>query len=210
MYVDTSTVRANGKTYTRHLLRQSYREHGKVKHCTIANLSKASPEEIEAIRLALRHKGDLRELGNVKQDVTLAQGLSVGAVWTLFEVARQLGIVDALGATRQGRLALWQTIARVIDQGSRLSAVRLAGAHAACDILNLEAFDEDDLYENLDWLCAHQSAIEDRLAQRRKPKTRPTRKGHTTCAKRQAASVPLRRDQQLSGGEAQRAGRLRV
>jgi hypothetical protein len=33
-----------------------------------------------------------------------------------------------------------------------LSAVRLAGSHAACDILGLEAFDEDDLYENLDWL----------------------------------------------------------
>ena len=163
MYVDTSTVTAHGTTYTRHLLRESYRENGKVKHRTIANLSRASPEEIEAIRLALRHKGNLQELGDVDQDVTLRQGLSVGAVWTLWEMAGQLGIVEALGATPQGRLALWQIIARVIDQGSRLSAVRLAGAHAACDILNLTAFDEDDLYANLDWLWVNPSAIEEEI-----------------------------------------------
>ena len=46
-------------------------------------------------------------------------------------VARELGIADALGHTRAGKLALWQIIARVIDQGSRLSAVRLATSHAA-------------------------------------------------------------------------------
>ena len=80
MYVDSSTVTANGRTYTRHLLRESYRDNGKVKHRTIANISKASPEEIYAIRLALRHKGDLQELGNLKADVTLGQGVSVGAV----------------------------------------------------------------------------------------------------------------------------------
>lgn len=41
--------------------------------------------------------------------------------------------------------------------------MRLAAHHAACDILDLEAFDEDDLYENLDWLCENQAAIEGRL-----------------------------------------------
>lgn len=177
MYVDSSNVTANGKTYTRHLLRESYRENGKVKHRTIANISKASSEEIDAIRLALRHKGDLQQLGNLKADVTLGQGVSVGAVWTVHETARQLGIVAALGSGRQGKLALWQIIARVIDQGSRLSAVRLAGGHAACDILNLSAFNEDDLYENLDWLCTKQATIEDRLARANKPNIEPARKG---------------------------------
>jgi hypothetical protein len=176
VYVDSSTVTANRRTYTRHLLRESYRENGKVKHRTIANISKASREEIDAIRLALRHKGDLQKLGSLKADVTLGQGVSVGAVWTVYETARQLGIVAALGSTRQGKLALWQTIARVIDQGSRLSAVRLAGHHAACDILNLGAFDEDDLYENLDWLCTNQAAIEDRLAGANKQGSKPARK----------------------------------
>ena len=82
-------------------------------------------------------------------------------------MARDLGISDALGHTLDGKLALWQVIARVIDQGSRLSAVRFATNHAACEILGLGAFNEDDLYANLDWLAEKQSAIEDRLFRRR-------------------------------------------
>ena len=50
MYVDISTIKHNGKSYTRYLLRQSYREQGKVKHRTLANLSSCSREEIDAIR----------------------------------------------------------------------------------------------------------------------------------------------------------------
>ena len=119
---------------------KSYREEGKVKHRTIANLSSCTPEEIEAIRLALAHKHHLSALVNLQDDLRLEQGLSVGAVWTVFSVAKQLGIVDALGSTRAGKLALWQVISRVIDQGSRLSGVRLAESHAVCDILNLTKF----------------------------------------------------------------------
>ena len=143
MYVDTSYSH-NGK-YVRHLLRESYREGGKVKHRTIANLSHCSPDEIAAIKLALKHKNDLGQLVAVTKEVTHKQGLSVGAVWLVYSLAKKLGIADALGHSRQGKLALWQVMARVIDQGSRLSAVRLARHHAACDVLNLEPFNEDDL-----------------------------------------------------------------
>jgi len=101
----------------------------------------------------------------------LKQGVSFGAVWTVYHIARRLGIEKALGTTREGKLALWQVIARVLDQGSRLSAVRLAMAHAACDVLGLGPFDEDALYENLDWLAGAQASIEDRLfAQRTQTK----------------------------------------
>jgi Transposase DDE domain len=165
MYVDISSLCRNGKTYTRYLLRECYREEGKVKHRTIANLSQCSPQEIEAVRLALRHKQELAALGSIKEAVQLHQGPSIGAVWLVYQVARQLGIEQALGPSRQGRLALWQVIARVIDQGSRLSAVRLATTHAACDVLGLERFDEEDLYGDLDWLSVHQAEIEDRLFQ---------------------------------------------
>jgi len=171
MYVDTSHITRGGKTYTRHLLRESYRANGKVLHRTIANLSQCSAAEIEAIRLALRHKQDLENLGTVQDAVTLKQGVSFGAVWTVYHVARRLGIDKALGTTREGKLALWQVMARVIDQGSRLSAVRLAMSHAACDVLGLDTFDEDALYENLDWLAGAQALVEDRLfAQRTKAK----------------------------------------
>jgi hypothetical protein len=171
MYIDTSHITRGGKTYTRHLLRESYRANGKVLHRTIANVSHCSAAEIEAMRLALRHKEDLEHLGTIQDAVTLKQGLSFGAVWTVYHVARRLGIDKALGTTRDGKLALWQVMARVIDQGSRLSAVRLAMSHAACDVLRVGTFDEDALYENLDWLAGAQAAVEDRLfAQRTKTK----------------------------------------
>ncbi len=163
MYVDSSTSRKGIKSYTRHLLRESYREGKKVKHRTIANLSHCSEEEIAAIRLALRHKKNLSELTVKEKSFSQKQGLSAGAVWLIYDIARQLGIVDAFGTTRHGKLGLWQVMARVIDQGSRLSAVRLAGFHAACDVLGLGKFDEDDLYDNLDWLCENQASIESRL-----------------------------------------------
>src|ERR671930_1380234 len=171
MYIDTSHITRAGKTYTRHLLRESYRAHGKVLHRTIANVSHCSAAEIAALRLALRHKEELEHLGTIQDAVMLKQSLSFGAVWTVYHVARRLGIEKALGTTRAGKLALWQVMARVIDQGSRLSAVRLAMSHAACDVLGLGTFDEDTLYENLDWLAAAQAAVEDRLfAQRTKTK----------------------------------------
>src|SRR5499425_103798 len=169
MYLDTSHITRGGKTYTRHLLRESYRANGKVLHRTIANVSHCSEAEIAAIRLALRHKDALEHLGTLQDAITLKQGVSFGAVWTVYHIARRLGIAKALGTTREGKLALWQVVARVLDQGSRLSAVRLALSHAACDVLGLDAFDEEALYKNLDWLAGAQATIEDRLfAQRTK------------------------------------------
>jgi hypothetical protein len=169
MYSDTSHIPRGGKTSTRHLLRESYRAHGKVLHRTIAHVSQCSEAEIEAMRLALRHKEALEHLGTIQDAIPLQQGPSFGAVWTVYHVARRLGIAQALGTTRAGKLALWQVIARGIDQGSRLSAVRLAMSHAACDVLGLGTFDEDALYENLAWLAGAQARIEDRLfAQRQK------------------------------------------
>ncbi|MFN3327187.1 MAG: transposase, partial [Bryobacteraceae bacterium] len=91
-------------------------------------------------------------------------GPSVGAVWALAETARRLGIHQALGSGFSAQLALWQVLARVLEQGSRLSAVRLAQVHAACDVLGIRrGFDENDLYDNLGWLSENQQQIEDRL-----------------------------------------------
>jgi transposase len=79
-------------------------------------------------------------------------------------MARRTGIAQSLGSGRQSDLALWQIIARLIDQGSRLSAVRLHQTHALAEALGLEkGFCEEDLYENLAWLADHQAEIEDRL-----------------------------------------------
>lgn len=163
MYIDTAKIRAkSGKIYERHLLRRCYRERGKIKHETIANLSHCSAEEIKAMKLALKHKSNLAELGERETRILLKKGKSIGAVWLLLAMAKRLGIQKALGNSNQGKLALWQIFSRIIEQGSRLSSTRLAERHAH-EILGLPSFNENDLYENLDWLAEHQSTIEDDL-----------------------------------------------
>jgi transposase len=166
MFIDSAVSVRQGKTYVRHLLRDSYREDGKVKHRTLANLSRCSEEEIAAIKLALKHKGNLANLGNIKELKTRL-GMRIGAVYCLRALAERIGLLKALGNTPEGKLAFWQVLARLIGQGSRLRAVRLAESHAACDVLGLEAFNEEHLYANLSWLSEEQEAIEKRLFRQR-------------------------------------------
>ena len=164
MHIVINKSQHGKKIYNSVLLRESYRENGKVKKRTIANLSACSDEEVAAIRLALQNKNNLENLINVDKDVAVEQGLSIGAVWVISQVAKLLGIVKALGSDDSGKLALWQVTARVLDQGSRLSAVRLARVHDVVNSVGIEKrFDEDDLYRNLAWLSDNQAKIEDRL-----------------------------------------------
>jgi transposase len=173
MYVDTAKIKRGSKTYTRNLLRTSYREDGKVKHKTVLNLSICSQEEITAIKLALKHKGKLTALASIK-DVKTILGKSIGAVWTMKVIAERVKVSKALGNSAEAKLALLQVIARVIDQGSRLSAVRFAKRHAVCEILGITKLDEDDLYENLAWLASKQENIEKKLFENRFPGKTPT------------------------------------
>jgi hypothetical protein len=151
-------------THVTYLLRESYREGGKVKNRTVANVSHLPPEEIEALRLALKLKGELPRLlagaAAGTDALGVRQGLSYGAVRVVQAVLARQGIAAALGDDEAGRLAQWQVLARVVAQGSRLSAVRLARAHAAGELVGSAAVDERRLYQNLDWLCQRQGRIE--------------------------------------------------
>ena len=174
MHIVENKSKSGKKIYRSILLRESYREEGKVRKRTIANLSNCTPQEIEAIKLALSHKDDLSALGTLSESVELQEGLSVGAVWSVYQVAKELGIEEALGKDFEGKLALWQVMARVIDQGSRLSAVRLAQVHAAGDVLDMKrGFDENNLYDNLAWLSENQAKIERKLFELRRGDKRP-------------------------------------
>lgn len=172
MYIDTAKTKRGDKIYTRNLLRTSYREKGKVKHKTLLNLSICSKEEIAAIKLALKHKGNLTTLSAIK-DVKTILGKSIGAVWTMKLLAERAQVSRALGNTLEAKLALLQVITRVIDQGSRLSAVRFSKRHAICEILGIKKLDEDDLYENLEWLALNQEDIEKKLFKNRFSDTTP-------------------------------------
>jgi transposase len=174
MYIVVNKSKHGKKIYSSILLCQSYREGKKVRRQTIANLSSCTSEEISAIRLALQHKDDLGALGSVKESVNIQEGLSVGAVWAVYQVARELGIEKALGSSFDGKLALWQIMSRVIDQGSRLSSTRLANLHASCETLGFQrGFDENNLYDNLKWLSEHQEKIEKSIFEFRRGNDKP-------------------------------------
>jgi len=116
MYLDIAYKKVSGRVYRRVLLRTSYREGNRVKHRTIANLSKCSDEEIKAIKLSLKHKKQLPKLeeqiekNNLTAFPQMTHVQSVGAVFLLFAVAKRLGIHTCLGNNRQGLLALWQIL----------------------------------------------------------------------------------------------------
>lgn len=173
MYLDICIYQRGEKTYRRVLLRESHRVGGKVVKRTVANIT-GWPEEVQAaIAMALdtgRDGGADRTLSEAfagQPGFSLRQGNSVGALYVLVQLAGELGLPAVLGDDRQGRLALWQVLARTQEQGSRLSAVRLAREQTVPELLGLQKFTEDDLYANLDWLATQQSAIEDRLFQTR-------------------------------------------
>jgi len=177
MHIHRVKSKQGNRVYEQILLRESYREPGAkrsaVKKRTLINLTKYSPEVVAAIELALKHKNDLSALTSIKE-VKLEQGLSVGGVFAVFAVAKRLGIQKALGTHQAGKLSLWQVIARVLSQGSRLSAVRLAKTFAACEVVGFaRGFCEDQLYENLTWLAENQQEIEKRLFTSRRGQVKP-------------------------------------
>ena len=149
----------NRKSRPTILLRESYREGGKVKTRTIANLTKWPPERIAAMERLCKGEFD----GWTGGDVT--SGEVFGGLFALKHLVDQVGITRVLGTAAEGRLALFLTLARIAHGGSRLSAVRWAGQHAVSDVLGIEGFDEDDLYAALDWLAGQQERIERELYQ---------------------------------------------
>lgn len=180
MFITRIKKRYKGKTYQTILLRESYREKvggkSRVLTKTLLNLSKYPKKQVDAMEFVLKHPEVLSGLDE-QNDILAPQvvvGRSVGAVWVVAKLAERLGITKALGRGRQAQLALWQIIARVIEQGSRLSAVRLHEVHALAEVVGLErGFNENNLYDNLAWLSEHQSTIEKRLFKARHGASKP-------------------------------------
>ena len=143
MYIDVGTKKVGDKVYPRYLIRESYWENGRSRQRTIANISDCPLEDINAMRLALKYKGNISDIIIDSGEIHTEQGLSVGAVFSLYKVAQELGIVKALGNTEKAKRALWMILARLIEPGSRMANVRLAQRHSAVDILNMNDFNED-------------------------------------------------------------------
>jgi transposase len=144
------------------LLRETFRQDGKVKNRTLANLTHWPAARLEALRRLLR--------GEFDQAADLSLGPQLGPVFGLLfvlkRIAEGLGISAVLGHSRLAKLGLFLVLARVAHQGSRLSAVRWAEDQAVEEVLGLGKFDEDDLYGALDDLAGRQERIEKALFRR--------------------------------------------
>jgi transposase len=176
MHIERVKSRQGKKVYEQILLRESYREPGAprsaVKKRTLLNLTSYAPKDIQAIEFALKHKNDLPKLRQLLAgQIEMKPGPSVGAVWVLWRLCQDMGLSKIIGRSRSARLALWLIMARLIDQGSRLSAARLAQEHAGPEILGVTDFDENDLYQAMDWLRRRQDKIENALFALRPPDT---------------------------------------
>jgi len=146
----------NRKSRPAILLRESYREGGKVCTRTIANLTNWAPERIVAMERLV--KGEFDDWSG-----EMTSGEIFGVLFALKQLADQVGITRVLGSAAESRLNLFLILARIAHGGSRLSAVRWAKQHTVADVLALEEFDEDDLYAALDWLASQQERIEREL-----------------------------------------------
>lgn len=165
MYIERiKTKTSTGKvSHVAILLRESFRVDGKVKKKTIANLTHVSPETLSAYELIIKHKNNLSVL-SMPEDIKTTVSKSIGAAFAISEVAKKLHIEEVLGQNQEGKLALYQIIARCLSQGSRLSSVRLNDVHNMTDVLGIDfSFTEDNLYENLKYLSEKQKTLEQNL-----------------------------------------------
>ena len=141
-----------------------------VVHETLANLSKLPADLIDLIERHCQGQPALSESassgpGGLAITADIHLGPCYGVLAALDGLAREMGLVPAVGEqTRLQRLALFLIYARLAHPGSRLSAARWSEGHAVKEILQVGAFDEDDLYAALEELEQRQASIEAALA----------------------------------------------
>jgi hypothetical protein len=164
MHVVTNTVRRGDREYSSVLLRRSYREGGKVRKQTLANLSHLPAELVELIRGYL-HGERYVELGEAFQT---ERSLPAGHVNAVLAMARKLELARLLdrSPSRERDLALTMICQRVLCPESKLATARALGRSTLASELGVEGADQDDLYLAMDWLADRQGGIEDRLARR--------------------------------------------
>ena len=152
------------RDYESRLLRRTYRDGGKVRHETLANLTKLPDHVVAAVEAAL--KGEALAAAHDTPAVTIARSLPHGHVAAVYAMARKLGIPALLGPAWPRDLALALIISRVAHPGSKLSTLAWWGDVTLGADLGIADATTDEIYAAMDWLQARQDAIETRLARR--------------------------------------------
>jgi hypothetical protein len=167
MYVATVPNRSSPPAI---LLRESYRENGKVMNRTLANLSDWPAEKVQSLRAVLR--GD-RLVPAGEGGFEIRRSLPHGHVVAALATARQVGLDDLLprrGTKRHRALAFGLIIARLLDPAAKLATARMldtaTASHSLGEVLDLGSVTARELYATLDWLVSEQAFIETVLARR--------------------------------------------
>jgi hypothetical protein len=167
MYVATVPNRSSPPAI---LLRESYRENGKVMNRTLANLSDWPAEKVQSLRAVLR--GD-RLVPAGEGGFEIRRSLPHGHVVAALATARQIGLDDLLprrGTKRHRALAFGLIIARLLDPAAKLATARMldtaTASHSLGEVLDLGSVTARELYATLDWLVSEQAFIETVLARR--------------------------------------------
>jgi hypothetical protein len=151
------------------LLRESYREGGKVKNRTLANLSRWPEHKVDALSRALKGLPPARGLSEAFE---ITRSLPHGHVAAVLGTAQRLGMPELIDATpsRNRDLVVAMLIAQVIGPGSKLAFARGLRAETATSslgqVLGVASCDEDDLYAAMDWALARKDSVENALAAR--------------------------------------------
>jgi len=163
MYIATVPNRSSPPAI---LLRESYREDGKVKTRTLANLSKLPPPAIEAVRCSLKGQ----ELVCVEEAFEIVEGGSRfhGHIEAVLLSMRRLGFPELIASRRSAErdLVAAMVVARILEPQSKLATPLWWANTTLPEALDLGGADEDDLYNAMDWVLPRQGAIEGKLALR--------------------------------------------
>jgi Transposase DDE domain len=151
------------------LLRESYREAGKVKNRTLANLSSWPEAKVDALTRVLKGQPPAAGLDGAFE---ITRSLPHGHVAAVLGTARQLGLEELIdpAPSRHRDLVVAMAVAQVITPDSKLAIARGLRSQTAAsslgEVLGLGSCDEDDLYQAMDYLHDRQDKIQDALAAR--------------------------------------------
>jgi len=164
MHVATIRRRHGDRVYESHLIRRSVRAGERVRHETIANVSKLPPAALDALRRALAGQ----TLVAAEEAFEVERSLPHGHVAAVLEAVRRLELARLLdrAPSRERQLALAMIAQRLLAPGSKLACARAFSQSTLAEELDVEGADEDELYAALDWLGERQGQIERRLARR--------------------------------------------
>jgi len=165
MYIESVPNRSSPPAI---LLRESFRDNGRVRKRTLANLSDWPTTLVEGLRTLLRGGVAVTEEG-----IRIRRALPHGHAAAVLATIRAIGLDRLLGKPTDKRLAplaIALIASRLVSPASKLATARDLAADTACSslgrLLRLGAVDEVELYRALDWLSARQGAIETALARR--------------------------------------------